>query len=504
MTFGKIFKIATLFFLMAVAGNLLAMGGRALADKWPEVGIYRELELRGDVPIQPNVWPDRSGAVLRNLPDNLEGTSGFWAEKLRNRLERTEMKPDTVTFFIEPGINGILNNPRESSDRFYPTLRLGGGMSKGAIEGFVAYIVNLRWAQEENYRGRQWAGFAGRPDQVFIRASGEDWGLQFGKDYLSWGEGLMRGKNHVPFEMLGFDFRFGYFNFSGFTGFLDPSFSYEPMPVDTFIKRTANRYLAGHRLEFVSKRFTIALNEEVLYGGIGRIPEISYIVPFYWYHAEQLNRGFDDNTYIGGDFKVLFPPVRFTGEVLVDDIQVESKTQDDEEPPQIGLAGQLDYGTTIFSKWATFRTRYEGVTNWTYNQSKNQNRYIYQNECLGSPYGNDYDRTSLGLDLYLAPMCILNIEGFYFRKGEGRIDAPWTTPWSDIEGPYSEPFPTGIVEKTSGFKLDWQGFFEDYGFWKFGFEYGRQKNQNHEENNEGDYWQLDLQLDLTFYPSISF
>lgn len=487
-----------------IAGSLLAISGRLLGDRWPVIDTYRELELRGQIETQPNTWPDRSGVILETLPDTLTGTSAFWAERLREKLNLTASARDTLTFIIEPGVHGVLNNPRDPDDRLYPTLRLAGGMNKGILEGFVSYIVNLRWAVEENYRGRQWEGFAGRPDQVYIRTSGDEWGLQLGKDYLSWGEGLILGKAHQPFERLGYELNFGPFKLSGFSGFLDPMVYYEPLPEDSSVRRYANRYLSGHRLEFISKHFTVALHEIILYGGLGRAPEIIYSVPFYWYHAEQLNRGLDDNTFLGGDFQVLFPPARLSAEIMVDDIQVDSETQGDEEPLEAGIAGQLDYGATVFSKWVTLSARYEGVTNWTYNQNKIWNRYLYMSEYLGSEYGNDYDRTSLSADVYILPELILSLEGFYFRKGEGRVNAIWSTPWMDVDGPYSEPFPTGVVEKTTGFNLDWRGFYKDYGFWEFGFKYGYQENQEHHKGKTGDFWQIDLRLDLTFNPRITY
>ncbi len=499
----RIRKISTLLALLFLVNSLFSISGRNLGDRWPIIDVYRELELRGKIETQPNTWPDRSGVILETLPDNLEGASGFWAEKLRYQLMRTATKRDTISFFIEPGVNGILNNPGDPDDRLYPTLRLGGGMKKGIVEGYVSYIVNLRWAHQENYRGRQWAGFAGRPDQVYIGTSGDDWRVQFGKDYLLWGEGLILGKAHDPFERLDYEIWFGPFRLTGFSGFLDPMRYYEYLAEDIYISRNANRYLSGHRIEFISKHVTVALHEEVLYGGPGRSPEVIYLVPFYWFHAEQLNRGLDDNTLLGGDFQVLFPPVRFSGEVLVDDIQVEAKTQGDQEPPEIGIAGQLDWGAAIFSKWVTFRARYEGVTNWTYNQNEIWNRYLFMDRYLGSEYGNDYDRSSFGIDFFVMPELLLDIECFYFRKGTGRVTAIWTEPWMDVEGPYSEPFPTGVVEKTTGFQIDWSGFYRKYGFWNFGLEYGHQENKNHIEGKTGDYWQLDLQFDFTFYPSIT-
>ena len=242
--------IAVFFFLISIA-FAQAGDGRLLSDSWPIVDSFRELELRGEIPIVRNVWPDRSGEVQAVLPDSFTGDAAqFWATELRKQLIRTSIKHDTLRFFIEPGTYAILNNPRDPDDRFYPTLRLGGGMKKGMLEGFVTYVVNLRWANEENYRGRQWEGFAGRPDQVYIRTGGDDWGIKFGKDYLSWGEGLILGRAHDPFERLDYELELGPFHFSGFTGFLDPYRFREPM-ADSTVVRWANRYLTGHRLEFV-------------------------------------------------------------------------------------------------------------------------------------------------------------------------------------------------------------------------------------------------------------
>ncbi len=482
----------SLLTFLALTAN--AETGRLMAEDWPVLEVFRELELRGEVPIQRNVWPDRSGKILEDLPNDPSGEAArFWTEELRRALSNVEIAADTVLLIAEPGVWGILNTPRDTDDRLYPILRLGGGMKKGPLDGFVSYVVNMRWAKEDNYRGRQWEGFAGRPDQVYLRMDGEDWGVQFGKDHISWAEGLVIGRVHDPFERLDYELKVGPFALCGFASFLDPLSIQEPSG-DSTVVRWANRYLSGHRLEFMSPHLTIALYETMLYGGVGRAPEIIYLVPLYWFHSEQLNRGLDDNTIIGGDFQALFPPVRLSFEFMVDDIQVESAIQSDEEPPEIGIAGQLDWGATVFKKWLTISARYEGVTNWTYNQHKPWNRYIFMDTPLGSELGNDADRTSLSAQLYTGPWAIIGTRAFFHRKGEGDIYADWTEPWMDVDGAYSEPFPTGIVQETLGFNLDWKGYYNRYGFWKIGFEYGNVSNAEHVSKKKCDYWKLVVEL----------
>ncbi|MCD6501534.1 hypothetical protein J7L01_02950 [bacterium] len=474
--------------------------GRAMADSWPALSAFRELELRGHVPLQPNVWPLRSGRMIAALPDSsVDATARLWTGELRRRLESARILPDTIGLIVEPGVEGILNDPRDPDDRLYPTLRLGGGMRKGPVEGFVTYMVNLRWAKEKNYRGRQWSGFAGRPDQVYLRVDGDDWGVQFGKDYLSWGEGMILGTAHDPFNRIDYQMDIGHFRFSGFSGWLDPVYCYKTIG-DALYWDYARRYLAGHRLEFLSRHFSIALHETMLYGGFGRSLEAIYTVPFFWYHAQQLNLGLDDNTFVGGDIQLLFPPVRFSGELLVDDIQVESQTQADEEPPEVALAVQADLGTSLFERWLTFSARYEGVTNWTYNQNKVWNRYLYMEEPLGSGLGNDVDMLSVGARFFARPELIIGAKAFYKRKGEGEIEAYWAEPWLDVEGDYNPPFPTGIVEKTTGMRVDLSGDRWPYCSWDANFEYGSIQNSGHEEGARSDYWQLGMSLKGGLYP----
>ncbi|MCK5833271.1 hypothetical protein KAH81_06325 [bacterium] len=487
---------------IAIEGMLLADSGRMMADPWPVLDSYRELELRGYISLQPNVWPLRSGRMLDALPEKpADIASKLWIEELKHCLSVALIKNDTIGIIFEPGIDGILNNPRDPDDRFYPKMRLGGGMAKDPVEGFVSYEVNLRWAREENFRGRQWSGFAGRPDQVYLRVDGDDWGVQFGRDYLVWGEGLILGNAHAPFDRIDYQIDIGRFRFSGFSGWLDPIYCRRDFG-DTLIWELSQRYLSGHRMEYLSKHFSIALHEIILYGGFGRSFEGIYTVPLYWFHAQQLNLGLDDNTFVGGDVQLLFPPVRLSCEFLVDDIQVEAKTQGDEEPPEIAIAAQADYGLTVFDKWLTLSARYEGVTNWTYNQIRYWNKYIYLNDPLGSYLGNDADIGSFKLKFMANPKLIIDIEAFYLRKGEGRIEAIWSEPWMDIEGEYTEPFPSGIVEKTSGLKLCYEGNFRPFLFCNVGFEYGWVQNYLHEPEKKSDYWKFEFGLSGSLYKDI--
>jgi len=482
--------------LLLACSEIRAAEGRLLADDWPVFDLYYEMELRGYVPLGPNVWPVRSGRVEREVRiGSGDITFDFWANEILTATDRIRIKKDTIGILFEPGITGVAHNPKQSNDKFYPLLRPGGGMKKGIFEGFVSYQVNLKWANDPNYRGRQWEGFAGRPDQVYLRTSEKDWGVQFGKDYISWGEGLVLGDVHDPFEKIDYQIDLGPFDFRGFAGVLDAMKTIESVG-DSNIYHWHNRYLSGHRLEFLSKHFSVAIYETIIYGGEGRTMEIGYLVPFYWFHAEQLNKGYDDNTMVGGDFQVLFSPAKLSFELLVDDIQVEAEDQADEEPPEIGVVGQLDYGLSVFDKWLTLRGRYEGVTNRTYNQRYFWNRYTLMNNYLGSRYGNDFERISVGTKLYLSPYFIIDCEFFHQRNGEGDVFDNWTEPWMETEGGYTECFPSGVVEEVTGCELSFEGYFKSLLFWNLSLNYSNIGNFENVEGEKSEFWDAEITLEF--------
>jgi hypothetical protein len=73
--------------------------------------------------------------------------------------------------------------------------------------------------------------------------------------------------------------------------------------------------------------------------------------------------------------------------------------------------------------------------------------------------GNDYDLASLKLTRWFGRQMAASIKGSLSRTGEGSVTSDWNEPWMQVEGDYSEPFPTGIVEKISSVSLSLKGYF---------------------------------------------
>ncbi|UCD93885.1 MAG: hypothetical protein JSU69_08945, partial [Candidatus Zixiibacteriota bacterium] len=146
------------------------------------------------------------------------------------------------------------------------------------------------------------------------------------------------------------------------------------------------------------------------------------------------------------------------GQLLIDDYQIDDDTPGDNEPNEIGiLAGiySLD-----FLGLCVVEAEYLRIANRTYNQQMARTRYENRGALIGHGFGPDGDRLSLSFAKWYEFSHRMSLNLVYQRKGEGRYDNEWTSPWDDVEGDYSEPFPTGVVEKTLKADIRLAGFFK--------------------------------------------
>jgi hypothetical protein len=222
--------------------------------------------------------------------------------------------------------------------------------------------------------------------------------------------------------------------------------------------------------------------ETVIFGGTGRQVDFFYLNPILFFHADQLNEFVDDNTFMGVDFT--FKPNsgwKLYGQLLVDDFQVDNKTSEDNEPNEIAF--MLGSYAVDVIRSTDLRVEYSRVTNRTFNQSHERNRYTFNNELIGSALGNDYDLINSSITHWLSPNLNLALNISHARQGEGRVSSQWDTPWLETSGGYSEPFPTGTVWSTTKLSLSTRGFATDFLY--FDLKGGIEKHKNF-GNVEGD------------------
>lgn len=367
-----------------------------------------------------------------------------------NRAGLTDRQVQLFGFAAES-----FRSSKDRRGRMYALFR-GGFVARpfARVSVIGQYYLDERKARDQNYTGKKWRGFAGDIDLAFAQYASRKVDLTLGRFNSFWGvrKSLVLGAN-AHLDGFGYSLRMGRLTMSYRFGQL----SQDSVGSDT-ASQWPNRYMAAHRIDWhITDAFRLGLFESVVFGGPGRSPDFSYLSPIIFFHGAQLNDNINDNTLVGVDFG--WKPrrgIKLYGQLLIDDIQLDHKSQGDEEPAEYAL--QLGLYTASRSRGIDTRLEYTRVTNRTFNQILERNRYVTGHVPIADVNGNDYDLTTAELIRWLTPNLAARLNLSYKQQGEGRINAPWTEPWMDVIGDYDEPFPTGTVEKTSTLALGVRGF----------------------------------------------
>ncbi len=312
-------------------------------------------------------------------------------------------------------------------------------------------------AEDPFYAGKKWMDNAAFAEQAYAAVYVGRFRFKFGRDFLRWGVGsqgtLLFSDIARPMDQFFGAVQSGPFRFSFFTSILDELLFSQEL-ADSVGFHFSRRYVSTHRLDgwFFNGRLQCAVTEAVIYGGEDRNIEWYFLNPLMFYYGAQTNKSGLGNVL--GSVDVLFYPVRkweVYGSLLIDDIQVEKKVPGDLEPNEIGYI--------IGTRWAdpfqlfglTLSGEYVRVANRTYKTQNIWETFIHRNEPLGYPLGNDFDQWQIAGSQWISGDLWLKAGYGVTRKGEGSLYTLWDEPWmgNTIDEGYSEPFPTGVVEKTN-------------------------------------------------------
>lgn len=404
-------------------------------------------------------------------PDSIRFESSVFTELYDNSTER-------IVLF-----GSVRENFRSSTRRraeAYEFLRAGlTGRINKALTFYGSFCLDEEKANDPEYRGKKWRGLAGDVDQAFVEFQSDRFNLLAGRFASFWGiRNSLILSRFRPLDGLGYRLRLG--------GLV---ISYRIAQLNRLENETdpagpdENRYFAAHRVDYhFGSTLRFGLFETMLFGGAGRQIDLYYLNPLIFFHGSQLNEGTNDNSAVGFDFSYRPKPgLELYGQLLVDDWQIEKKNQSDQEPAQYAVRTGL-FAVDVVAN-LDVRLEYTRVTNWTFNQMFSRNRYLYQAEPIGDLDGNDYDRLLLNFSYWHSDLSATSASISYRRRGEGRIDADWSAPWLLIGSDYSEPFPTGLVEKKLTASLRHQQFIRRHLY--LDIEAGLIRTEN-EQNLPGD------------------
>ncbi len=378
--------------------------------------------------------------------------------------------------------------------RAYESVR--GFMTSQPLPGlslYINFLLDEELEKDPDYQGKKWRGFAGEVENAFLHFQWRGLTVMAGRYTSFWGpsrESLILSETARPMDAIFWSYRLGFLRYSWQFAQLD-----RRRHVDENETVFENRYFSGHRLDVRLRRnLYLGLFETVIFGGPGRSPELAYLNPFLFYHAHQLNENFNDNTFLGVDFAwYLKGRHKIYGQFLIDDFQIDNEVRGDNEPNEIGVL--LGIHSVRILENHEIRAEYLAITNRTYSQVYERNRYLNRGELIGHVFGPDGDRARLEISRWLDAVNRVSLNLTYQRRGEGYINAPWTMPWMEVDN-YAEPFPTGTVENTFRPAARFAGFIRKYIFLDIEFGYDFIGNYGHDEGRNRTLPYFNLRLSL--------
>ena len=363
------------------------------------------------------------------------------------------------------------------------------------------------------YVGKRWRGFAVHTEQAYLRVKADRFDFKFGRDFLRWGPGLngtlVFSDVSRPLDQFTASAELGPLRYTFLASVLDPVRLSRDW-ADSLGAFSANRYLSAHRLDLrlFKGRFQAGISELVLYGGVNRQLEWYYLNPMLFFHGESVNQNDQANT-LGTLDLVFYPTGRWEwyGSLLIDDLQVEKTGPGDLEPAEIGWMAGTRVADPFAVQGLTLFGEYVRVTNRTYKTPTPWETFMHRNMPMGYPLGNDFDKIEAGFSKWINGNIRIKMYYDCIRKGEGSLYTPFDTPWDqyEVEKGYSEPFPTGTVEKQDLIGLSLRYFPSPHVGIEGEFASIRRTNAGHVEKHttSESSWRIGLWLDGDWFARLS-
>jgi hypothetical protein len=320
---------------------------------------------------------------------------------------------------------------------------------RGNISVMNEMIIQRSSNLEMRYIGKEWRNISGHTNQSFIKweiihNESSSIKLLAGRFYSNNGAGrtgqLLISSASRPLDQLNINLS------KNIKGYANINFDYRVASLDKIM--SYNRFSSSHRLEIQRNSWYIGVSECLIYASKNGA-EWTYLNPFTFYHLEQLNGpNLSGNTLGSLELGYLYDRGHIYSEILIDDLQFDENDLGDLEPNEFGVILGLEYAMS----WGYLGAEIVGINNRTYKAESITEWALHRNVPLGYVLGSDLFRINFLARVYVEKSWHLDLEFDLLKQGEGELSKPWDMPWYDdsvsMDIGYSEPFPTGIVEKV--------------------------------------------------------
>lgn len=397
-----------------------------------------------------------------------------------------QLRTPRTDSLISPGYEGAFHYDVGRRITMYQEFEVGEFSEKYPIE-----------SKSASRRIKSWhSGYTADFNRIYLRFPVSKIDVIIGRDQIFWGTGF-RGAvgisdNSPPFDLVLLTGQFGRVKGTAFTAQLDQIWHDQDGPTRRYL---ANRYLAGHRLDWqVNDRVEVGISELILYGGNARGVEWQYFNPILPYYASQYNSNTDDNVMflLEGAIRPV-DGARLYGEWLIDDFQYAATN----DPNAVAWLAGAECNGLLASKKLSVRAEYARVNRWAYTHLVQENQFTHFGSFIGHRIGTDADT------FYVEGGYLINADAFFAlayefeRQGEAGVGDRFRDEDSELI-----PFPSGVVERRDcgGFRF----VYEPRRSWQldFSYQYVITRNQGNQSGVRKRSNELEFQLRYLFELSL--
>ena len=489
-------KLYTFFVALVFSSQPLIAGLKETLPTYHWAYQYmEELRLRGFFSeLNFAKQPFTRGEVARALVDHLiagwatdDIPKAVWLldelyEEFAEEMNLLRKDESSDIFSIGLLTQANIGNDGEKTDDS-ESFRINGGFQVGKEFGvYNTMNFDSDLSNDTTFVGRKWRGMSAFTEQGYMQYESARFSVLLGRDFKRWGIGkrgtLLISDYSRPMDQLSAELRIGFVELSFIAAELD---KVEGM----------RRFLSAHRVDInLNNSLNIGISELLIYGGVNASLVAAFTNPALVFHGENLNNASQSNTL--GAIDVLWYPKRnwrLSGAILIDDFQLDNKELADLEPNEIGMIVGVHRANPFGIDGSDSWVEYVRITNRTYTTPNVEETLKHRNRPIGYFLGNDFDSWEFGASVWLMKGLKISSALTFIRDGEGGIDMPFSTPWTDVdpegnflytvEGGYSEPFPTGVVQEFSEFKFSAERSFSSKFRITFDYEYIAIENSGH-------------------------
>jgi len=395
--------------------------------------------------------------AIQNLDSSRMDTHESWAlNRLQDELiDELKFLNDDSEFIFTPNVDLDFKYRLDDGDLSASYLR-----THAHIKGYFSLFGKLNFVSDFNanqnsgddplYWGNTDTSWGFYTNESYLEYNSQYIDMKFGRDYYTWGparnNNLILSANSPPLDILTFGMDYKIVHFSSFFSTLSDY-------------ADSVRYLAGSRLQvnLLDEKIMLAANQVNIWRAQEQTFDFNFTNPMSFKYWLRTNGEGESNILYSFDAYWITPlKNRLFLELLIDDVQYLKNKPSDLEPNELGITIGLENSIIPYIPGLEINLDYTAITNRTYNTNKDAQKYIHKNKSMGHGLGNDFDIFNVTLSRWHLPW-LKNVFTFSSeRNGEGDILKSFDMPWTEytIEEGYSEPFPTGIIEKTLSFSLE--------------------------------------------------